>query len=225
MRLGAKIALALGIAALVTLGVAACRRAEAVLRYRLTLTVDISGVRQSASAVQEIRAQWTEPLLYFPNQTLFKLHQRGQAIELPLPDGSLLLVAMRGQGGSSATALLTACGLMHAAANGRALVTRIGAFRGSCDIPSERMPTIFTLDSEHVPITGTSVDPNANDRLGAMVISLELSTTDDPILFDLDQRLAWLNGPGSTSFPLVIVPLPDNTSRHMGRSDLIKRTF
>ncbi|KRA99846.1 hypothetical protein ASD83_04960 [Devosia sp. Root685] len=225
MRLGAKIALALSIAALLTVGVAACRRAEAVLRYRLTLTIDIGGVRQSASAVQEIRAQWTEPLFYFPGQTSFKLRQRGQAVELPLSDGGRLFLSMQGKGGSSARYLLTACGLLDPPTDGRALVARIGAFRGNCDIPSNRMPVIFTVNSEQLPITGYGIDPSAGEGLGATTVTIELSTTNDPILFDLDQRFAWLNGAGSSSFPLVIVSFPDKKTVHLGATDLIKQTF
>lgn len=214
---------------LVGLGLAACGKSEAVLRYRLTLTMEVYGEPISASAVQEIRATWQEPLFYFPNQTHFFLRQRGQAIDLTLPDGKLVVVSMTTSGRDASDSLLRTCDLLKTDIPGEEVVTQIGAFRGTCDIPPNRMPTMFRADSTETPIPATRIDPDnpaATLGFGVRRLSMQLSTTTDPLIFDLPERQPWVDEPTSYGRPLAIVPMPqDGTEAHIVRYTLIKESF
>lgn len=165
----------------------------ATFRFQFTAVVSVDGATFSATSVQEIRA-W---LVNVPGRGEGVHYQHeGQAALLEVPGRPALMFTLANRGGalSLEQIWLEACGISPALAPSERVV-QIDALEGECSLLAGDAPLIVATSNLLDPTTLTAINPSAiGDVLGAgaVISSMTLTSTDEPISTDLPQRLPWL---------------------------------
>ena len=177
-----------------TAGRAAAVPSNAV-RYRLMITLSANGKTLSGDVVQQVflidgggggLANFSK-LITLGN---------GQAMVLDLPNGQVLIALMASASeGSYWQMFLDACNLNAIAQDDTAsLIERALDFRGSCDVPTSRLPRFLVASGRNNPRSLRAVTPDQFNEVLGPGISFKgalVETTTAPLSSGIESILPW----------------------------------
>jgi len=182
---------------------------EAQWRYKLTLTLDTSRGRRTGSSVVEIRHHETKGILEGHWASL-----EGEAVYVEMGSGRRPLVALlngnrnpiwldrlkrpvdgRWRDGPRTEFVLKLYDNSAPIGDDIENVFRLQPYRGPREIAPKDLPDLISFKDRSEPTTWFPVDPN-NIALalgtGVKWRSITVEVTDEPVTFDIENRLPWL---------------------------------
>lgn len=174
---------------LTVLALSACgvKYDRTVITYRLDAQVRVNGEVLSGSTVQAIWAKGNSAA-GSPSLSPYILRSQGQAIELATTRGGVVFLLMDGRNGAGGyeDLLLKGCGIVDRLSIGIEFVEDVRRFTGSCDVRTDHVPLVVTLDDPDDPATMAI----GNDTVE--IVRLRLTRVNEPVPLTLRGKYSWL---------------------------------
>jgi len=170
------------------------------VHYRLSFTVEANGVPRTGATVVQVTYQ-TAPSWQawaFLDGGPIEIY-KGEAATLPLPDGKMLCLTVRGQAVVDAkltSAALLAHRLLSPPNQSSIDASNASRVSGSAEIPLELLPTIVIFEDPKNPHTAHLFDPEHAERwLGpdGKFVGAQIAVTTEPLSTGIGEKLSWLS--------------------------------